>query len=108
MCGNGPDGAPVDKPQAAAPSGPSALDKAVDERKKKAATDEAEKKKAEEARIAQEKASNCEQARQSKATLDSGMRIARVNADGERIIMDDAARQAETERIQGIIDSNCQ
>ncbi|MBV8620723.1 MAG: DUF4124 domain-containing protein [Curvibacter sp.] len=84
------------------------LDKAVEERKKKAAADEAEKKRADEARVAQQKAANCAQAQQAKANLDSGMRIAQVNANGERVILDDAARQAEIDRAQASINANCQ
>lgn len=84
------------------------LDKAVEERKKKAAADEAEKKRADEARVAQQKAANCAQAQQAKANLDSGMRIAQVNANGERVILDDAARQAESDRAQTAINANCQ
>jgi hypothetical protein len=39
--------------------------------------------------------------------MDSGVRVGRVNASGEREIMDDAARAVETKRIQGIMASDC-
>ncbi|MFD0667377.1 DUF4124 domain-containing protein [Ramlibacter sp. MAHUQ-53] len=67
----------------------------------------AEARKAEEERIAQVRAENCTRARAAKATLDSGMRIARMNDKGEREVMDDAARAAESARVQEIIASEC-
>jgi len=39
--------------------------------------------------------------------LDSGIRMARMNDKGEREILDDAARAAELERTQAIIQSDC-
>lgn len=86
---------------------PSALDKEVEERRKKAEAAEADKKKADEAKQAAQRAENCSRARQALATLESGMRIAQINEQGERVIMDDAGRAAETQRIQAIINSDC-
>ena len=83
------------------------LDTKLEEKKKQAEQAEAAKKKAEEDRAAQARAENCTRARQAKATLDSGVRMSTTNAKGEREIMDDAARSAETKRIQGIIAADC-
>ncbi|WP_313879318.1 hypothetical protein [Rhodoferax mekongensis] len=83
------------------------VDKALDAKKKQAEAAEAAKKKAEEERIAKAKADNCKLARQAKATFDSGARISRTNAAGEREFLDDAARAAEAQRIQGVIDADC-
>lgn len=85
----------------------SELDAKLEEKKKQAEQAEAAKKKAEEERIAKLKAENCERARKAKAALDSGVRLATVNAKGERDFMDDAARAAESKRIQGIVASDC-
>ncbi len=85
----------------------SGKDKELEARKKQAEEAEAARKKAEEEKFAKAKAENCTRARQAKASLDSGVRIARTNAQGEREIMDDAARAAETKRIQAIIESDC-
>lgn len=85
----------------------SGKDKELEEKKRQAQDAEAAGKKAEEQRVARAKADNCARARQSKATFDSGVRIARTNDKGEREIMDDAARAAETQRIQAIINSDC-
>ena len=90
-----------------APKAPSGVDKELEEKAKKA--EEAEKaKKAEEARkLAASKAENCRRARQGKATFDSGIRVARVNAQGEREIMDDKMREDEQRRLQSVINSDC-
>ena len=98
--------APKARDSAAAPK-PSGVDKDLEEKTKKAEAEEKAKRAAEEAKIAKAKADNCALARQSKATVDSGMRIAKVNAQGEREIMDDTARAAEQKRIQSVINSDC-
>jgi len=95
---------------AAAPAGgakPSGVDKNLEEKARKAEEDEKAKQAAEAQKIAQARADNCNRARQGKATMDSGIRVARLNAQGEREIMDDAARASEQQRLQGIIDSDC-
>ncbi len=83
------------------------LDKELAAKKKLAAEAEAAKRRADEERITKAKIENCARAKQSQATYDSGVRISRTNAAGEREIMDDPARAAERARIQAIIDSDC-
>ena len=85
----------------------SGKDKELEEKKKQAEAAEAAKRKAEEEKVIQARADNCTRAKQSKASLDSGTRIARSNAQGEREYLDDAARAAETRRVQGIIEADC-
>jgi membrane protein involved in colicin uptake len=85
----------------------SGKDKELEERRKQAEAAEAEKNKARAEAQAKVQAENCGRARQMKATLDSGQRIARMNAKGEREIMDDAQRAAEAKRIDGIIAADC-
>lgn len=53
------------------------------------------------------RADNCLLARQGKATFDSGLRVTRMNIQGEREVMDDKARTTEVTRLQGMIDSDC-
>ena len=89
------------------PTTPSGLDKALQDKKKQADDANAAKRKAEEERIARAKADNCARAQQAKANFDSGIRMARINENGERVIYDDAARAAEVERLQSIINENC-
>lgn len=86
---------------------PSGVDKELMEKKKQAADAEAAKRRADEERVTKAKVENCALGKQAKAGLDSGVRIGRTNAQGEREIMDDAARAAETKRVQNIIDSSC-
>ena len=97
-----PASAPVEAPKPAV-----GQDRELQERLKQAEAAEAAKKKAETERAAKVRAENCERAKQAKASLDSGVRIAQVNAKGEREIMDDAARAAETRRVQQSIQSEC-
>ena len=101
---------------AAAPSAPAqpaaapkaaGVDKELEEKARKAEEAEKAKQAAEAQKLAQAKAENCSRARQGKATMDSGIRVARVNAQGEREIIDDAARASETKRLQSIIDADC-
>lgn len=94
------------QPAASAPQ-ISGMDKELAERKRKAEQAQTEQRKLEEERISKLKADNCERARLAQKTLDSGVRIARTNAKGEREIMDDAARAVEAKRIQSIVASDC-
>ncbi|MEZ5641607.1 MAG: DUF4124 domain-containing protein [Burkholderiaceae bacterium] len=94
------------KPMVAA-SAPGGVDKALEEKKKQAEQAEAARKQAEESKLAAQKAENCKRAQDAKATLDSGMRIARLNANGEREVLDDQARAAEMKRVQDVIRSEC-
>ncbi len=101
---------PVAAVPAAAPgaaTGPAGVDKSLQDKKKQAEEAEAAKRKAEEERVAKAMAENCARAQQAKASFDSGMRISRLNEKGEREFMDDAARAAEGERLQSIINQNC-
>ncbi|WGT65886.1 DUF4124 domain-containing protein [Variovorax paradoxus] len=98
--------APKAREAAAAPK-PPAVDKELEEKTKKAQAEEKAKQAAEAEKNAKIKSENCERARQGKATFDSGIRVAKVNAKGEREIMDDTARAAEQKRLQSIIESDC-
>ena len=97
------------KPAApAASAAPGAgVDKALEEKKKQAEAAEAAKKKAEQEKVAAARAENCKRAMNAKATLDSGMRMARLNDKGEREVLDDAQRAAELKRVNQIIAQDC-
>jgi len=101
--------ATADAPVQAASTAPkiSGVDKDLADKKKKAEQEEAAKRKAEEDKLAKAKAENCSRAKQAKANYDSGVRIAHVNKQGEREIIDDATRAAESQRIQTVINSDC-
>lgn len=85
----------------------SGLDKELEAKKKQAAEAEAAKRKAAEADVTKAKIENCARAKQAKTTFDSGVRVGRTNAAGEREIMDDAARAAEIKRINAILVRDC-
>jgi hypothetical protein len=108
----GTDGA-ASAPQAGAPvvpvSGPKAggLDKELEAKKKQAQEAEAAKKKAAEEQVTKAKIENCARAKQAKVTFDSGVRVSRTNAAGEREVMDESARAEEMKRIQGMIARDC-
>ena len=103
--------APVAAPASAASAAPLAAARASDPeleaRRKKAEQEVADKKKAEEAKLAATKAENCARAREQMRTLDSGQRMSRINAKGEREVLDDAARTAETQRARDVMASEC-
>ena len=96
-------------PQPAAPRpSPSGKDKELEEKKKQAEQAEAAKSKAEEDRSSRRHGLKTALApQQAKAGFDSGARIATTNKAGERVILDDDARAAETKRLQGVIQSEC-
>lgn len=76
--------------------------------KMKAADDaEAARKQAEQDRTARTKADNCLRAQQAQSTYASNVPLSHINAQGERVVLDDTARAAETQRLNGIIASDC-
>jgi hypothetical protein len=86
---------------------PSGKDPALEKKRKETEAAEGAKKKAEEEKFALAQAENCKRARVSKAGFDSGVRIARTNANGEREVMDDAARDAELRLVEQVIARDC-
>ncbi|CAM3316589.1 DUF4124 domain-containing protein [Polaromonas hydrogenivorans] len=105
--------APAPAVLASAPAGKasapkfSGKDAQLEARKKQADDLEAAQKQAEEEKMAKARADNCERAKKGQATLKSGVRISVTNAKGERDFMDDAAKAAETKRLQAIAESDC-
>lgn len=94
---------------AAAPTLPASggKDKELEAKKKLAKEAEAAKRKADEERIAKGQVENCARAKQAKTTFESGVRIGRTNAAGEKEFMDDAARAEEVKRLQTIMARDC-
>lgn len=97
---------------AAAPAAPasaaaSGKDKELEKRKAEAEAAEAAKKKAEDEKIAKAKAENCTRAKAAKATLESGTPLRQTNAQGERVFLDEAQRNAEVKRINAVIAADC-
>lgn len=92
---------------AAAPTPQPAVDRELQARRDAAAREQGAREKAEAARLAEQRAQNCRNARTHLAALDSGQRIARFNDKGEREILDDAQRAAEAQRAREVIASDC-
>lgn len=85
----------------------SGKDAELEAKKKKLEEEEAAKKKAEDEKVAKARADNCERTKKAMATIQSGARISTTNTKGEREIMDDSGRAAESKRLQSIMDSDC-
>lgn len=102
-----PPAVPASAASGAPPLAPKASDPVLEAKRQKAEQEAADKKKAEDAKMAAVRADNCSRAQAQMRTLDSGMRMARVNAKGEREILDEAARAAETHRTREIIAAQC-
>lgn len=98
-------GAPAAR--ASEPVAPAGQDPELEQRRRQAEAEEAARQKAAQEALAKARADNCQRARQAKASLDSGVRIARTNVQGEREFLDDAQRAAETRRAQDIITRDC-
>jgi hypothetical protein len=86
---------------------PKAQEPELDAKRKKAEQEQAEKQKADEQRIAAAKADNCKRARDQIRSLESGMRMARINDKGEREVMDDKMRAEDMKRAREMADSDC-
>ena len=94
-------------PGLAVPPSPRASEPELEARRRKAEQDEAARKKVDDERQAVLRAEHCSRVRGQLRALDDGMRIARVNENGERVVLDDNARAAETQRVRAILDADC-
>lgn len=82
-------------------------DAELEAKRRKGTEEEAAKRRVEEDKVKAQRADNCQRAQAQLRTLDSGMRMARVNEKGEREVLDDKARADETKRARDIIASDC-
>lgn len=101
-----PPAAPPGKGAAAATKAP-AEDPAKARAKRDTEAADAAKRQADEQRDAAARADTCSRARNNLATLNTGMRLATVNAQGEQEVMDDTTRAAEVQRLQQVMQENC-
>lgn len=77
------------------------------QRKEKEAQLEAAKKKEDEAKQLAERKRMCDDVRASLVTLDSGIRMQTVGADGERTVMDDDMRARKRAEIEKSLATHC-
>jgi hypothetical protein len=98
-------------PGASAPAAESVakarVDPELEARRKKAEQEQTDKSKADDEKVAAQRAENCRRARSHMASLDSGIRLSRTNDKGEREILDDKQRADELNRTRQIIASDC-
>ncbi len=87
---------------------PAASDPEAQFRARRAAAAEAEQQAKVEAEKNAERERFCSQARNQLRGLQSGQRIARMNAAGEREFLSDAEREEEISRLQRQLAENCQ
>ena len=91
----------------APPHTETAADRELQARKKRAAEAEQARQAANNERQAKARADNCNRAKQGMNTLNSGVRLSRVNDKGEREFLDPADIAAERQRNQELINSEC-
>ena len=94
-------------PAARVDTPPSAADRELEYRKRRLERAEAERKAAEAQADARRRSAACDDARGEVRTLESGMRVARVNAAGEREVLDDAQRAARLDAARGTVRDAC-
>lgn len=100
--------APAAAPGKAAPAAPKTVAEREQEyRKRQLDRADAEKKQADEQAMNARRQQECDRARGYLRQLEDGIRIARTDAQGNREILDDAQRAAETARARELIQTNC-
>jgi hypothetical protein len=90
-----------------APPAKSVADQEVESKKRQQEQGDKQAKADKETADAKARAQNCEMAKNQLAALESGQRMARFNAQGEREYLDDAQRAAEVERTKKAVADNC-
>lgn len=92
---------------AKAPVSKSLADKEIEFQKRRVEAEEAQKKQEKQASEAKQKQENCVNARANLRNLQNNGRITTYDEKGERVFLDDAARQQATERAQKEVDTWC-
>ena len=96
---------PAGKDPKAGQRGPAELE--MEFRKRQIETRAKREKEEQDAEAAKIKAGNCERAKEGLRNLESGRRIARFGADGERYFPDESAIEQEKAGARRIIEENC-
>jgi hypothetical protein len=98
---------PADSPAVEKPAAKSVAEQELEFRKRLAEAAENKAKADKDAAAAADKRSNCERARNLLKGLESGHRVARFNAKGEREFLDDAQRAEEIANARKAVASWC-
>jgi hypothetical protein len=97
---------PAAAAQEAAPSaGPSLAEQEAEFQKRRAAAEEKRRADEQQARLEANKRSVCEAARAQKRALDSGERLWRIDASGQRRYLEDADRAAQLREVQRTLEA---
>lgn len=100
--------APASPAPGAAPAAPmTTAEKDLEFKKRQQEAKEKAQQAAKEEAAAAERKANCERAKSAQATLESGVRVATMNAKGERSLMDDTQRQQELDRARKAVAESC-
>jgi hypothetical protein len=102
-----PAPAPAGSINSSAAPAKAGTDSELESRMRRTEQDRQAQQKKEEEKLAAARAENCSRAKEYMRTLDSGMRISRVNDKGEREVIDDKQRAEETQRTRAAMDDNC-
>lgn len=103
-----PSAADAKDGKAAKKSGPmTPAEQEADFRKRQAEAQKAAAKAEQERQDAEAKKENCARAREAAQTYESGQRVARTNAQGERVFLDEAQTQAELVKARQAVQQWC-
>ncbi|WP_298289329.1 DUF4124 domain-containing protein [Thiomonas sp.] len=94
-------------PAASHPAGPTELEKKIAEKNKaeQAAQEQAKRQQQQAQALVDQQ--NCLQAQQQLRVIDSGQRLTQIDAQGQRVFLDDAQRAAERARVSALIAQYC-
>lgn len=92
----------------ARPPPPTLAERELEFRERRARAAEEGALAAQEAERAEEREQMCTRARNQLAALESGQSVARMNAEGEREVLNTAQRAEEVERSRNFISANCE
>lgn len=96
---------PAAEPQTKGPPTPAEQEAAF--RKRQLEAGKEREKQAQSEQLARERQDNCARAQQALRTLESGQRISRTDAKGERYILDDAQIAQETVQARQAVKASC-
>ncbi len=94
-------------PAAAASDAKPKSDPALEAKRRATEQEKKASEAAEQARANAARAENCSRARNYLQTLESGVRIVHTNPQGERAVLDDPAREQETQRTRDAVTKEC-
>jgi hypothetical protein len=102
-----PRAAPAASAASAAEAAKPAVDPELEERKRRAEQEQAQRQKADDRKVAEARKENCRRAQEQLALMDSGVRVVRMKPNGEQEFLDDEQRAREAQRARQAIAEDC-